>query len=180
MLVQDILFLISILLASTALILFLYKAVRAGYRKAMIEHMQNLSDSSRMRYDVEDEFMNWNENGNGNEYGNGSEYGNGNEREKSKWVSTPVNTEKQIQKPSIGFHKVHMLAPNTAQYGRDYVVHVPSIAGIPMSAFPNIDMKNPWSLADIEAAEVPEKEGCRKSATGLFHECGVAPANLCS
>lgn len=164
MLAQDILFVISILLASTALILFLYKAVRAGYRKAMIEHMQNMSDTSRMHATFDDENGTENENENGNENGN--------------WIATPYSSE--TQKPTIGFHKVHMLVPNTAQYGRDYVIHVPSIAGIPMSAFPNIDMKNPWSLADIEAAEVPEKEGCRKSATGIFHECGVAPANLCN
>lgn len=85
----------------------------------------------------------------------------------------------QGRKPYIGMYKVHMLAPNVAQYGYQNATYIPTIAGIPMSAFPDIDMRKPWALADIEAAEVPEKEGCRKSATGLFHECGVLPSNTC-
>jgi hypothetical protein len=72
-----------------------------------------------------------------------------------------------------------MLAPNTALYGRKQVNLIPSIDGIPLSAFPNIEMHNPWSLANIEAAEVPEKSGCRKTVTGVFYDCGVPPANSC-
>lgn len=164
MLVQDILFVATILLASVAIVAFLYKAVRAGYRRAMIEHMQNMTESSRYA-----------NNGNGDGSGNDNVNDNGN----LEIALEPVPSSIKERKPYIGMYKVHMLAPNTAQYGRRYAVHVPAVAGVPLSAYPDIDMRNPWSLADIEAAEVPEKEGCRKSATGLFHECGVLPANHC-
>lgn len=147
--IQDTLFVIGLLALMAVIVLFLYKAVRAGYRRAMIEHMQNMSESTRQKDNTE----------------------------VVELEDIPSNTEGQ--KPYIGVYKVHMLAPNTAQYGKRYATYVPSVAGIPLSAFPDIDMRNPWSLSDIEAAEVPEREGCRKSATGLFHECGVPPANMC-
>lgn len=149
LLLQDSLFVVLLLVIMATVIFFLYGAVRAGYRRAMIEHLQNMSESPKFSDSTEH----------------------------IELEQLPSNVEGQ--KPQIGMYMVHMLAPNTAQYGRRYATYVPSVDGIPLSAYPNIDMRNPWSLSDIEAAEVPEKVGCRKSVTGLFNDCGVAPANIC-
>lgn len=144
---QDITFVIILISISVVIVGFLYKAVRAGYRKAMIEHLQNMTD-----------------------YSAGS-------IQKVKLVSTPPIVEGR--NPDIGVHTITHIPPNIAQSENKYALNVPSVDGIPLSAFPNIDMKSPWLLANIQTAEIPEKEGCRKSATGLFYECGVPPANTC-
>ena len=149
LLLQDSAFIFVLLALMTGIIFFLSGAVRAGYRRAMIEHMQNMTESPRLHDSTE----------------------------KVELEDLPKNVEGQ--KPKIGMFKVHMLSPNTAQYGRKYANFIPSIDGIPLSAFPNIEMHNPWALSDIEAAEAPDKVGCRKSVTGLFNDCGVAPANIC-
>jgi len=146
---QDSLFVLLILALMAGLVFFLSGAVRAGYRRAMIEHMQNMTESPRLRDSTE----------------------------KVELEDLPANVDGQ--KPETSIRKVHMLAPITAQYGRKYANFIPSVDGIPLSAFPNIEMRNPWSLANIEAAELPEKSGCRKTVTGLFYDCGVAPSNIC-
>jgi len=84
------------------------------------------------------------------------------------------------QKPYVGMYKVHMLGVNNAQHGRDHAVYVPLEGGLPMSALPNLSVKQPWALADIEAAQVPEREECERSVTGLFYSCGVpAKSSIC-
>ena len=71
------------------------------------------------------------------------------------------------------FSRVHMLAPNVAQYGKNSPIFVKSSGGIPDAALPIIDLRDPWSTAEISAAEIPESEVCQRSATGLFMTCGV-------
>jgi len=75
------------------------------------------------------------------------------------------------------FQRVHMLSPNVAQYGKSAPVYVRSSGGIPDTALPIIDLKDPWSTAEIAAAEVPESEVCEKSANGLFNTCGMKSFN---
>lgn len=73
----------------------------------------------------------------------------------------------------ILFSRVHMLAPNVAQYGKNSPIFIKSSGGIPDTALPIIDLRDPWSTAEISAAEIPESEVCQRSATGLFMTCGV-------
>ena len=179
LLLQDSVFIFVLLALMTGLIFFLSGAVRAGYRRAMIEHMQNMTESPKFRDSTENtelEDSPKNTNLRSEREGAGAKSENqstdaGREREQRK--------ESESQQPGIHAPNVRMLAPNTAQYGRKNTTLLPSIDGIPLSAFPNIEMRNPWSLANIEAAEVPEKAGCRKTVTGVFYDCGVPPANLC-
>lgn len=148
--VSDILFVLTILVVVGLTIAFLWKAVRAGYRKAMIEGMQGQMN-----------------------------YRTSSPRLQDTGVSVemePFPQPKTNQKPSIGMYKVHMLSPSVAQYGKQNAVYIPTIEGIPASALPNVSMKDPWSFESIAAAEKPESEVCRKSATGLFYECGVPSA----
>lgn len=157
-LLSDSVFIMTLIAAMAAVVMFLYKAVRAGYRRAMIEHMRNMTESTRLRDSTES-------------------------TELENIPQTQAHEQSQEQahdqgNPS-GSRGVPTLAPNTARYSRGYANHVPSVNGIPLSAYPNIDTRIPWSSADIYAAELPEKEGCRKSTTGMFYDCGVAPANFC-
>jgi len=155
MVISDLFFVFIVLLIVGLTIMFLWKAVRAGYRKAMIESFQGQmsyrSSSPRMQEDglsVEME---------------------------------PFPQPRPEQKPYIGMYRVHMLTPSVAQYGKENAVYIPTVDGLPASALPNVSMKAPWSFESIAAAEKPESEVCRKSATGLFYECGVPPASsLCN
>ena len=154
MVISDILFVFAVLLIVGLTILFLWKAVRTGYRRAMIENLQNHMD-----------------------------YKTSSPRMQDSDVSVemePFPQPNPLQKPYIGMYRVHMLTPSVAQYGKENAVYIPTIDGIPASALPNVSMKDPWSFESIAAAEKPESEVCRKSATGLFYECGVPPASsLC-
>lgn len=173
LLLQDSVFIFVLLALMTGLIFFLSGAVRAGYRRAMIEHMQNMTESPRLRDSTERvELEDIPKNTNLRSEREGADMN-------TKNPSTSAERKEESQQPGIHAPNVRMLAPNTAQYGRSQTTLIPSIDGIPLSAFPNIEMRNPWSLANIEAAEVPEKAGCRKTVTGVFYDCGVAPANLC-
>ena len=167
LLLQDSLFVLLLLVLMTGLVFFLSGAVRAGYRRAMIEHMQNMSESSRLRDSTEEVEL--------EDIPKNAEHMNIPAILENE--SLPNNREHR--RPKVGISTIQMLAPNTAQYGRKQPDLIPSIDGIPLSAFPNIEMRNPWSLANIEAAEVPEKAGCRKTVTGVFYDCGVPPANYC-
>jgi hypothetical protein len=164
---QDSVFIFILLALMTGLVFFLSGAVRAGYRRAMIEHMRNMTESPRMRDSSEKVEL--------EDIPKKAEQGNIPANLENEIVSNKI----QNQQPGIHASNVRMLAPNTAQYGRSHTTLIPSIDGIPLSAFPNIEMRNPWSLANIEAAEVPEKAGCRKTVTGVFYDCGVPPANSC-
>lgn len=173
LLLQDSVFIFVLLALMTGLIFFLSGAVRAGYRRAMIEHMQNMTESPKFRDSTENtelEDIPKNTNLRSEREGAGAN---------SENLSTSEERKEESQQTGINVPNVRMLAPNTAQYGRKNTTLLPSIDGIPLSAFPNIEMRNPWSLANIEAAEVPEKAGCRKTVTGVFYDCGVPPANLC-
>ena len=154
MMLTDVLFVLLLLLIVGLTIAFLWKAVRAGYRKALIENLQG--------------HMN---------------YRTSSPRLQNEGVSVemePFPQPKSGQKPTIGMYKVHMLAPSVAQYGKQNAVYIPTIDGVPASALPNVSMKDPWSFESIAAAEKPESSVCRKSATGLFYECGVpASSSLC-
>jgi hypothetical protein len=153
--VSDVLFVIVILAIIGLTITFLWKAVRAGYRRAMIEGLQG-----QMNYRTSSPRM--------------QDTGVSVELE-------PFPQPKPEQKPSIGMYKVHMLAPSVAQYGKQNAVYIPTVEGIPASALPNVSMKDPWSFESIQAAEKPESEVCARSATGLFYECGVPSSNsLCN
>ena len=77
----------------------------------------------------------------------------------------------------ILFSRVHMLSPNVAQYGKSSPVFIKSSGGIPDAALPIVDLRDPWSTAEISAAEIPESEVCERSATGLFMTCGVKSLN---
>lgn len=142
-LISDFVFVLAILGSVSIVILFLWKAVRTGYKKAMIENLQSRSNPKNMEV-VELE---------------------------------PFPQPEPGRKPHIGMYKVHVLAPQTAQYGKENAVYVPTVAGMPASVIPNVSMKAPWSISQVQAAEVPEVEGCRRTATGLFHECSVPPAS---
>jgi hypothetical protein len=167
LLLQDSLFVLLLLALMAGLVFFLYGAVRAGYRRAMIEHMQNMTESPRLRDNTEKVEL--------EDIPKSVEHGNLSSSSENK----SLTNSRGIQSPKVGVFNVQMLAPNTAQYGRAQTTLIPSIDGIPLSAFPNIEMRNPWSLANIEAAEVPEKAGCRKTVTGVFYDCGVLPSNHC-
>jgi hypothetical protein len=153
-LLLDIVFVMALIAAMATVVMFLYKAVRAGYRRAMIEHMRNMTESTRLRDSTES-------------------------TELEDIPQAQVQEQAHEQGNPSGSRGVPMLAPNTSRYSRGYANHVPSVNGIPLSAYPNIDTRIPWSSANIEAAELPEKEGCRKSTTGMFYDCGVTPANFC-
>ena len=161
-LLTDSVFVMTLVAAMAAVVMFLYKAVRAGYRRAMIEHMQNMAESTRLRDSTESTEL--------------EDIPQMQAHEQSREQSQEQTRDQGSPSDSRG---VPTLAPNTARYSRDYANHVPSVNGIPLSAYPNIDARIPWSSTDIEAAELPEKEGCRKSTTGMFYDCGVAPANFC-
>lgn len=151
MVISDILFVLIVLLIVGLSITFLWKAVRAGYRKSMIESLQ------------------------GHMY-----YRTSSPRAQDEGISVELKPFPQPnleQKPHIGMYKVHMLSPSVAQYGKENAVYVPTIDGVPASALPNISMKSPWSFESIAAAEKPDSDVCAKSATGLFYECGVPPAS---
>ena len=154
MVISDLLFVLFVLLIVGLTITFLWKAVRAGYRKAMIENLQNYMS-----------------------------YKTSSPRMQDNGVSVemePFPQPKPGQKPVIGMYRVHMLTPSVAQYGKKNAVYIPTVEGIPASALPNISMKDPWTFESIAAAEKPESDVCRKSATGLFYECGVPPSSsLC-
>lgn len=154
MMLTDLLFVLLVLLIVCLTIAFLWKAVRAGYRKALIENLQG--------------YMN---------------YRTSSPRMQDEGVSVemePFPQPKPGQKPTIGMYKVHMLTPSVAQYGKQNAVYIPTVDGVPASALPNVSMKDPWSFESIAAAEKPESNVCRKSATGLFYECGVpASSSLC-
>lgn len=154
-LLLDLVFTVVIVFIAGLTITGLWKAVRAGYRRAMIETIQNMGTSGLVTK-------------------NPAIYGlDAVELEKMKQT-------KPEQKPHIGMYTVHMLAPNVAQYGKDKAVYIPTVAGIPASALPNLSFKDPWQLSKVMAAQVPEVEECGRSATGLFYECGVPAANsLC-
>ncbi len=77
----------------------------------------------------------------------------------------------------ILFQRVHMLSPNVAQYGKSNPIYVHSSGSIPDAALPILDLNDPWSTAEIAAAEVPEDELCERSATGLFTTCGMRSFN---
>lgn len=173
LILQDSVFIFVLLALMTGLIFFLSGAVRAGYRRAMIEHMQNMSESTRLRDSTEKVEL--------EDIPKTTNLSNPPVVSDSENSSTSAEQEQKMQSQQPGIHapNVRMLAPNTAQYGRGKPDLIPSIDGIPLSAFPNIEMRNPWSLANIEAAEVPEKAGCRKTVTGVFYDCGVPPANSC-
>jgi len=81
------------------------------------------------------------------------------------------------RKPDIIFNRIHMLAPNIAQYGKSAPVYVHSTGSIPHAALPILDLRDPWSTDDIIAAEIPESEHCHRSASGLFNTCGVKAYN---
>ena len=53
LLLQDSVFIFVLLALMTGLIFFLSGAVRAGYRRAMIEHMQNMTESPKLRDSTE-------------------------------------------------------------------------------------------------------------------------------
>jgi len=151
MVFSDIFFVLFVLLIVGLTILFLWKAVRAGYRKAMIENLQG-----HMQFRT------------------------ASPRSQDEGVSVemePFPQPRPEQKPYIGMYRVHMLGPSVAQYGKENAVYIPTVDGLPASALPNISMKAPWSFESIAAAEKPESDVCRKSATGLFYECGVPPAS---
>lgn len=151
---KDILFLSFILSIIGLTIAFFWKAVRTGYRKAMIENLQNhfkFQQSSPRMLDTSETIE-----------------------------LEPFPQPKTGQKPHIGMYKVHMLSPSTAQYGKQNAVYIPTREGIPASALPDISMKDPWAFNEIVAAQKPEIENCERSATGLFQDCGVPSANsLC-
>jgi len=173
LLLQDSLFVLLLLALMTGIIFFLSGAVRAGYRRAMIEHMQNMSESTRLRDSTERVEL--------EDIPKTTNLSNPPVVSESENPSAAAEQEqkRQSQQSGINIPNVRMLSPNTAQYGRKQTTIIPSIDGIPLSAFPNIEMRNPWSLANIESAEVPEKAGCRKTVTGMFYDCGVPPANSC-
>ena len=54
LLLQDSVFIFVLLALMTGLIFFLSGAVRAGYRRAMIEHMQNMTESPKLRDSIEE------------------------------------------------------------------------------------------------------------------------------
>jgi len=148
--VSDILFVLSILVVVGLTITFLWKAVRSGYRRAMIEGIQG-----HMNYRISSPRL--------------QDTGVSVEME-------PFPQPQENQKPAIGMYKVHMLSPPVAQYGKQNAIYIPTIEGIPSSALPSVSMKDPWSFESIAAAEKPDSKVCRKSATGLFYECGVPSA----
>ena len=143
--ISDFVFVAMILACLSIVIMFLWNAVRIGYKKAMIEQLQNRTNKNPHTMEVVE--------------------------------LEPFPQPEPGRKPHIGMYKVHLLAPQTAQYGKENAVYIPTVAGLPASAIPNVSMKAPWSISQVEAAEVPEVEGCRRTATGLFHECSVPPAN---
>jgi len=167
LLLQDSLFVLLLLALMTGLVFFLSGAVRAGYRRAMIEHMRNMTESPRLRDSTEEVKL--------EDIPKNAEH----KIIPANLENESVSNNREHQSPKVGIPNVQMLAPNTARYGRGKPDLIPAIDGIPLSAFPNIEMRNPWSLANIEAAEVPEKAGCRKTVTGVFYDCGVPPANSC-
>ena len=81
------------------------------------------------------------------------------------------------RQPDILFQRVHMLAPNVAQYGKSAPVYVHLSGSIPDTALPILNLRDPWSTSEIRAAEVPESELCEKSVTGIFNTCGMKSFN---
>lgn len=147
---KDILFLLIIMCIVMMIIAFLKRPLVSGYRRAMIERMTSMDESPSSRNKTEAVDL---------------------EEYPSRYPH---------QKPYVGMYKVHMLGVNNAQHGRDHAVYVPLEGGLPMSALPNLSVKQPWALADIEAAQVPEREECERSVTGLFYSCGVpAKSSIC-
>jgi len=164
----DVFFVSMILLSLFFIIQLLWTVVKTGYKRAMIENMQQMDYKKTLEVAQLEEAP-----------GLGKRRF-GNLILKGKDAEVPSEEDKSLQRDDdiqqmIGMYKVHMGAPATAQYGRENATYIPSLNHLPMSTIPNVNMKAPWSLSQIQAAEVPDKVGCRKSATGLFHECGVEP-----
>lgn len=87
--------------------------------------------------------------------------------------------EDEIAKKMYGigeYKKVHILAPNTAQYGKKDLAGTPFVENIPLAALPNLGDKDPWTYEKIMQAQKPAGEECEDSVTGIFERCGVAPA----
>lgn len=87
--------------------------------------------------------------------------------------------EYQPRIPDVTMQKVNLISPDVAQYGKNMPVKISSSKGIPDAALPVIDLKDPWSISEISAAELPDptSELCEKSATGIFLDCGVKAFN---
>ena len=182
----DLIFFAVIIAICGIIISFMWKAARAGYRRAIIEKLQNMNSQSQIHDSSVPSNISTSSNSSSDLLNQSNQVSSNinifNTYKQREIISDYKNYEEYLkQQKQQQENQGQNSLVNDVKYKPLDLFEKPNIDN-PEKFFsstqPEVERRIPWTQDKIDAAQIPNSETCRKGITGTIYECGVPAANF--